>query len=61
MKETVRHCAICQSAITLPETYLLAEGPTSEIVRDTCRACYIRRSREIREAVKKESAEGFIT
>ena len=61
MKETARRCALCQKAITLSETYLLAEGPTSEVVRDTCRACYIRRSREIRQAVKQESAEGFIT
>jgi len=61
MKKAVRRCAICQKATTLSETYLLAEGPTSEIVRDTCRACYIRRSREIRQAVKQESAEGFVT
>ena len=61
MKETVRRCSICRRAIKLPETYLLAEGPTSDIVRDVCRACYIRRSREIRQAVERESAEGFIT
>lgn len=59
MTQAVRRCAICQRAITLAETYLLADGPTSDVVRDTCRACYIRGSRQIRQAVKQEGEEGF--
>jgi hypothetical protein len=44
----------------LQDTYLLAEGPTSDIVRSVCRPCYLRKSFEIREAVKREREEGFI-
>ena len=60
MKEILRRCVICGKVITLLETYLLAEGPTSDIVRNVCRACYLRKSREIRQTVKQESEEGFI-
>jgi hypothetical protein len=55
-----RHCFVCGGAITLQETYLLAEGPTSEIVRSVCRPCYLRKSSEIREAVRREQEQGFI-
>ncbi len=60
MKEMLRHCFLCGRAITLQETYLLAEGPTSDIVRSVCRPCYLRKSCEIREVVRRESEEGFI-
>ncbi len=60
MKEILRHCFLCGRAITLQDTFLLAEGPTSDIVRSVCRPCYLRRSLEIREAVRRESEEGFI-
>ncbi len=60
MKEMLRRCAICGKPITLLATYLLADGPSSDIVRNVCRTCYIRKSREIRQAVKQESEEGFI-
>ena len=60
MKETFRRCSICGKGMKLLETYLLAEGPTSDTVRNVCRACYIRKSREIRQAVRRESEEGFI-
>lgn len=59
MKEMPRRCFVCQKVINLPEIYLLAEGPTSDIVRSVCRACYLRKSREIREAVQREREEGF--
>jgi hypothetical protein len=55
-----RHCFWCGAAITLRDTYLLAEGPTSDIVRSVCRHCYLRKSVEIREAVRREREEGFI-
>ena len=60
MKEIRRRCVICGKPITLLATYLLAEGPSSDIVRNVCRVCYICKSREIRQAVKRESEEGFI-
>ena len=60
MKETLRHCFHCGRILTLQGTYLLAEGPTSDIVRGVCRSCYLRKSLEIREAVKREREEGFI-
>ena len=60
MKEMPRYCFLCGRAITLQETFLLAEGPTSDIVRSVCRPCYFRKSFEIREAVRRESEEGFI-
>jgi hypothetical protein len=60
MEEIFHRCVICGKVIRLLETYLLAEGPTSDVVRDVCRACYLRKSREIRRAVKRESGEGFI-
>ena len=60
MKETFRRCSICGKGIKHFESYLLAEGPTSDIVRNVCRPCYLRRSREIRQTVKRESEEGFI-
>jgi len=60
MKEILRRCVICGKAIKLLETYLLAEGPKSDIVRNVCRACYLCKSREIRQIVKQESEEGFI-
>lgn len=56
----LRHCFLCGKGITLQGTFLLAEGPTSDIVRSVCRPCYLRRSLEIREAVKREREEGFI-
>ncbi len=60
MKEILRRCVICGKPIDLSATYLLAEGPSSDIVRNVCRTCYNRKSREIRETVKRESEEGFI-
>lgn len=60
MKEILRRCVICAKPIKLLATYLLAEGPSSDIVRNVCRTCYIRKSLEIRQAVKRESEEGFI-
>lgn len=60
MKETVNRCSICGKTIKLFETYLLAEGPKSDVVRNVCRACYIRKSLEIRQAVRREGEEGFI-
>ena len=60
MKEILRRCVICGKTIKLLETYLLAEGPKSDIVRNVCRACYLRKSREIRQTVRQESEEGFI-
>lgn len=60
MKERLRHCFLCGRIIKLQETYLLAEGPTSDIVRSVCRPCYLRRSLQIREAVRREREEGFI-
>jgi hypothetical protein len=60
MKETLNRCVICGKMITLAATYLLAEGPRSDVVRNVCRGCYIRRSREIRQAVTKEGEEGFL-
>ena len=59
IKETLRRCVICGKAMKLSETYLLAEGPSSDTVRSVCRACYIHTSREIRQAVREESEEGF--
>jgi len=59
MKEILRRCVICGKAIKLLETYLLAEGPKSDIVRYVCRACYLRKGREIRQAVKQQGEEGF--
>ncbi|CBE67961.1 protein of unknown function [Candidatus Methylomirabilis oxygeniifera] len=56
----LRQCFVCGGAITLQETYLLAEGPTADIVRTVCRPCYCRKSLEIREAVRRERDEGFI-
>jgi hypothetical protein len=55
-----RRCSVCGEAITLLDTYLLAEGPTSDIVRSVCRPCYLRKRLEIYEAVKREREEGFI-
>ena len=60
MKETFRRCSICGKGMKPFETYLLAEGPTSDVVRNVCRACYLRKSREIRQAVRRESEEGFL-
>ncbi|MBI2902776.1 MAG: hypothetical protein HYY12_04210 [Candidatus Methylomirabilis oxyfera] len=60
MKDILRRCVICGKAIKLLETYLLADGPTSDIVRNVCRVCYLRKSREIRRTVKQEGEEGFI-
>ena len=60
MKETLRRCSICGKGMKLFETYLLAEGPTSDVVRNVCRACYLRKSQEIRQAVRRESEEGFL-
>ena len=60
MKETLRRCSICGKGMRLFETYLLAEGPTSDVVNNVCRACYLRKSREIRQAVRRESEEGFL-
>ena len=60
MREILHRCGICGKAIKLFETYLLAEGPSSDTVRNVCRVCYIRKSREIREAVRREGEEGFI-
>ncbi len=60
MKETVNRCSICGKKIKLFETYLLAEGPKSDVVRNVCRACYVRKSLEIRQAVRREGEEGFI-
>lgn len=60
MKEGLRHCFFCGRAITPQETFLLAEGPTSDIVRSVCRSCYLRKSFEIHEAVRREREEGFI-
>jgi len=60
MKEILRRCVICGKAIKLLETYLLAEGPKSDIVRYACRACYLRKGREIRQIVKQQGEEGFI-
>jgi hypothetical protein len=51
---------ICGKVTKLLETYLLAEGPKSDIVRNVCRACYLLKSREIRQTVRQESEEGFI-
>ncbi len=60
MKGVLNRCVICGKGITLVATYLLAEGPRSDVVRTVCRACYVRKSREIREVVRKEGQEGFI-
>jgi len=60
MKEILRRCVHCGKTVTLSETYLLADGPTSDVVRNVCRACFLRKSREIRQAVQRESEEGFI-
>jgi len=60
MKEILHRCDLCGKPIKLFETYLLAEGPSSDTVRNVCRACYIRKSREIRQAVRREGEEGFI-
>jgi hypothetical protein len=60
MKEILRRCVICGKVTKLLETYLLAEGPKSDIVRNVCRACYLLKSREIRQTVRQESEEGFI-
>lgn len=60
MKKMLRHCFFCGSALTLRETYLLAEGPTADVVRSVCRPCYLQKSLEIREAVSREREEGFI-
>jgi hypothetical protein len=57
-EETIRRCAFCGKKIRLPETYLLADGPTSDTVMTACRVCYIRKSLEIREAVRREIEEG---
>ncbi len=56
----LNRCVICGKGITLSATYLLAEGPRSEVVRSVCRVCYIRKSREIRQAVRREGEEGFV-
>ncbi len=61
IKETLRRCVICGKAMKLSETYLLAEGPSSDTVRSVCRACYIHTSRGIRQAVREESEKGFIS
>ena len=60
MKEMLRNCFLCDRTLKPGEIYLLAEGPTSDIVRSVCRPCYLRRSLEIREAVRREREEGFI-
>jgi hypothetical protein len=60
MKETFNRCSICGKKIKLFETYLLAEGPKSDVVRNVCRDCYVRKSLEIRQAVRREGEEGFI-
>lgn len=60
MKETLRYCFLCRKRIKLQGTFLLAEGPTSDIVRSVCCHCYLRRSLEIREALRREREEGFI-
>jgi hypothetical protein len=60
MREILRRCVICGKVTKPLETYLLAEGPKSDIVRNVCRACYLRKSREIRQTVRQESKEGFI-
>lgn len=61
MSKILRQCVLCGKALKVFETYLLAEGPTSDFVRNVCRLCYLRKSREIRQAVMRESEEGFIT
>ncbi len=60
MKGTLHRCFMCGKKIALSETYLLAEGPKSDVVRNVCRACYVTKSLEIRQAVKREGQEGFI-
>ena len=60
MKERRYHCSACDQVMKPRETYLLADGPTSDIVRSVCRACYLRKCSEIREAVRRERDEGFI-
>ncbi len=60
MKEILNHCVVCGKVMNLSATYLLAEGPRSDVVRNVCRACYVRRSQEIRQAVRQEGEEGFI-
>ena len=60
MQEILNRCVICGKGITLVATYLLADGPRSDVVRNVCRACYVRRSQEIRQAVRQEGEEGFI-
>lgn len=61
MNKILRQCVLCGKSLKLFETYLLADGPTSDIVRNVCRLCYLRKSREIRQLVMRESEEGFIT
>ncbi|PWB46144.1 MAG: hypothetical protein C3F12_08805 [Candidatus Methylomirabilota bacterium] len=53
-------CFFCGRTMTVRDTYLLAEKPTSDIVRSVCRHCYLRKSLEIRQAVAQERDEGFI-
>ncbi len=60
MKEILNRCVVCGKVMNLFATYLLAEGPKSDVVRNVCRACYVRRSQEIRQAVSQEGEEGFI-
>ena len=60
MNKILRRCVLCGKALKVFETYLLAVGPTSDIVRNVCRLCYLRKSREIRQVVMRESEEGFI-